>query len=75
MSPVERISPEQAFEECPEEAFEQVSTGEALQLRVYEDEKRSQQMRLAQVLTLDELEELQRRREMARDRVLILYCS
>ena len=67
MDPVERIS--------PEEAFEQVSTGEALLVCAYEDEEKCKQTRLAQALTLGELEELLRRDEVPRDRALILYCA
>jgi hypothetical protein len=67
MSPVERIP--------PEEAFEQVSSGEALLVCSYDDEEKCRLLRLERALTLRELEELLRRDEVARDRQLIFYCA
>jgi hypothetical protein len=67
MSPVERIA--------PEEAFEKVSTGEALLVCAYDDEEKCRKMRLDYALTLRELEELLRKGEVPRDRKLIFYCA
>jgi hypothetical protein len=67
MSPIERIPPEDAFEE--------VSSGEALLVCAYDDDEKCRKMQLENSLTLDELEELLRQGEVSRDRRLIFYCA
>jgi hypothetical protein len=67
MSPIERIP--------PEEAFEEVSSGEALLVCAYDDDEKCRKMQLENSLTLDELEELLRKGEVSLDRRLILYCA
>jgi hypothetical protein len=67
MSPIERIPPEDAFEE--------VSSGEALLVCAYDDDEKCRKMQLESSLTLDELEELLRQGEVSRDRRLIFYCA
>jgi hypothetical protein len=65
MSPVERIA--------PEEAFEKVSTGEALLVCAYDDEEKCRKMRLDYAITLQELE--RQLREIPRDREIVFYCA
>ena len=65
MSPIERIS--------PEEAFEQVSTGEALLVCAYEDEEKCRQ-------ALDQALHSRRSRTSSavavpRDRKIVFYCA
>ena len=67
MSPVERIP--------PEEAFEEVSSGEALLICAYDDDEKCRRLQLDRSLTLRELEELLRQGEVPRDRELIFYCA
>jgi hypothetical protein len=59
----------------PEEAFEEVSSGEALLVCAYDDDEKCRKMRLERSLTLNELEELLRQGEVTRDRKVIFYCA
>ena len=65
MDPIERIPPEDAFEE--------VSSGEALLVCAYEDEEKCRALHIDDAVTARELERMFPL--LPRDRELIFYCA
>ena len=65
MSPIERIP--------PEEAFAEVSSGEALLVCAYDDEEKCRALQIGGSLTLEDLERMQP--SLPRDRRIIFFCA
>jgi hypothetical protein len=63
LSDIERIP--------PEEAFEEIEQGEALLVCAYSDEEKCRAMKIDDALTLQDLERMM----PSRDRALIFYCA